>query len=161
NKKPLVYCRCLRMPYVPIAPVFRPKLTDSAEKRWQAIGESRPDLAPALALQRQLLARVVELAAVLDGGRLPKLSLPPRYLAAKLARGVPALAGEPIPLPLPALTPTLLHLCDALASGGAGEAAQHVKDAIANGSIEPGSLLVSSLHRDQSAIRTGATHRGL
>jgi FdhE protein len=149
------------MPYVPISPVFRPKLTDSAERRWQAIGEARPDLLPALALQRQLLTRVLELAAVLDGGRLPKLSLPPRYLAAKLARGVPALAGEPIPLPLPALTPTLLHLCDALASGGAGEAAQHIKDAIGGGTIEAGSLLASSLHRDQSAIRTGAAHRGL
>jgi len=149
------------MPYVPISPVFRPKLTDSAEQRWQAIGEARPDLLPALALQRQLLTRVLELAAVLDGGRLPKLSLPPRYLAAKLARGVPALAGEPIPLPLPALTPTLLHLCDALASGGAGEAAQHIKDAIGGGTIEAGSLLASSLHRDQSAIRTGAAHRGL
>jgi FdhE protein len=149
------------MPYVPISPVFRPKLTDSAERRWQAIGEARPDLLPALALQRQLLTRVLELASVLDGGRLPKLSLPPRYLAAKLARGVPALAGEPIPLPLPALTPTLLHLCDALASGGAGEAAQHIKDAIGGGTIEAGSLLASSLHRDQSAIRTGAAHRGL
>src|SRR5438874_6923582 len=149
------------MPYVPISPVFRPKLTDSAEQRWQAIGQARPDLSPALALQRQLLTHVVELAAVLDGGRLPKLSLPPRYLAAKLARGVPALAGEPIPLPLPALTPTLLQLCDALASGGAGEAAQHIKDAIAGGTIDAGSLLASSLHRDQSAIRTGAAHRGL
>ncbi len=149
------------MPYVPISPVFRPELTDSAERRWRAVADARPDLAPALALQRQLLGRVVELAAVLGGGRLPKLSLPPRYLAAKLGRGVPALAGEPIPLPLPALTPTLLHLCDALASGGAGEAAQHIKDAIVGGAIDAGSLLASSLNRDQSAIRTGATHRGL
>src|SRR5262245_16968803 len=129
------------MPYVPISPVFRPKLTDSAERRWRAIGEARPDLQPALALQRELLTQVVEVAAVIEGGRLPKLSLPPRYLAAKLARGVPALAGEPIPLPLPALRPALLRLCDALASGGAGEAAQHIKDAIVGGSIEPGSLL--------------------
>src|SRR5262245_52056169 len=149
------------MPYVPISPVFRPKLTDSAEKRWRAIGEARPDLAPALALQRQLLARVLELSAVLDRGRLPRLSLPQKYLAAKLARGVPALAGEPIPLPLPALTPALLHLCDALAAGGAGEAAQHIKDAIAGGTIDAGSLLVSSLHRDQSAIRIAAAQRGL
>src|SRR5262245_1078013 len=149
------------MPYVPIAPVFRAKLTDSAETRWRAVAEARPDLEPALALQRQLLARVLELAAVLDRGRLPKLSLPPRYLAAKLARGVPALAGEPIPLPLPALTPALLQLCDALASGGAGEAALRIREAIAGGTIDAGSLLVSSLHRDQSAIRTGATHRGL
>ena len=77
------------MPYVPISPVFRPKLTDSAEQRWQAIGEARPDLLPALVLQRQLLTRVLDLAAVLGGGRLPKLSLPPRYLAAHRDCGRP------------------------------------------------------------------------
>ena len=149
------------MPYVPISPVFRPELTDSAEKRWRAIGEARPDLQPALALQRQLLGKLFELAAVLDRGRLPRLSLPPKYLAAKLARGVPALAGEPIPLPLPALTPTLVQLCDGLAAGGAGEAARHIREAIAGGAIDVGSLLASSLHREQTAIRVGATQRGL
>jgi FdhE protein len=149
------------MPYVSISPVFRPELTDSAERRWRAIGEARPDLQPALALQRQLLARLLELAAVLDRGRLPRLSLPPKYLAAKLARGVPAFAGEPIPLPLPALTPTLVQLCDGLAAGGAGEAAQHIREAIVGGGIDAASLLASSLHREQAAIRTGATHRGL
>ena len=149
------------MPYVPIAPVFRPKLTDSAEKRWQAIGESRPDLLPALGLQRQLLTRIVELAAVLDGGRLPKLSLPPRYLAAKLARGVPALAAEPIPLPVQMLVRPLLTLCSELSAGGAAEAADHIRSAIESGNIEAGSLLAASLSRDQHAIRQGAVHRGL
>ena len=149
------------MPYVQISPVFRPELTDSAESRWQALGDARPDLRPALALQRQLLSRIVELAAVLGAGRLPRLSLPPKYLAAKLSRGVPALAGEPIPLPLPALKPTLVQLCDGLAAGGAGEAAQHIKEAIVSGAIDAGSLLASSLHREQAAIRTGAMHRGL
>jgi FdhE protein len=149
------------MPYVPIRPVSRPYLIDSAERRWQVVRASRPDLEPALALQRGLLTLVIDLAAVLDGGRLPKLSLPPKYLAAKLARGVPVLAGEPIPLPVPVLTPTLLRLCDALAIGGAGEAATHIRETIESGSIEPGSLLSASLNRDQAAVRTGAVHRGL
>jgi FdhE protein len=149
------------MPYVPIPTVSRAKLTESAETRWLAIGEARPDLSPALALQRHLLGRVMDAAEVLDAGRLPRLSLPPKYLAAKLARGVPAFAGEPIPLPVPALTPTLLRLCDALAAGGAGEAAEHIKQAIAGGSMEPGSLMAGSLQRDQAALRTGAAHRGL
>ncbi len=149
------------MPYVTIPAVSRPDLLDLAGRRWQAVGTSRPDIEPALELQRQLLTLVIDLAVVLDAGRLPKLSLPPKYLAAKLARGVPVLAGEPIPLPVPVVTPTLLRLCDALATGGAGEAATHIRETIESGNIEPGSLLTASLHRDQAAVRTGAVHRGL
>jgi len=149
------------MAYVPIPAISGAKLAESADARWQRAREARPDLEPALALQRQLLARVLEAAALLDGGRLPRLSLPSRYLAAKLGRGVPALAGEPIPLPVPALEPTLLRLCDALAAGGAGEAAAHVRSAIAGGGLDAASLLTASLHRDQAAVRTAAVHRGL
>lgn len=149
------------MPYVPIPAVSRENLLNSAQKRWAIVREARPDLEPALVLQRRLLGSIAELARVLDGGRLPKLSLPPRYLAAKLARGVPALAGEPIPVPVPVLLPALLQLCDALAEGGAGEAATHIRQTIAEKKIDAGSLLTTSLQRDQGAIRTGASHRGL
>src|SRR4249919_623256 len=107
------------MAYVTIQALSRENLLDSARQRWQVIRDSRPDLEPALALQGELLTRLIDLAAALAKGRLPRLSLPPKYLAAKLTRGVPALAGEPIPLPVPVLTPTLFQLCDALASGGA------------------------------------------
>ena len=149
------------MPYVTIPANSRANLLDSAERRWRGIREARPDLEPALVLQRGLLTLVIDLAATLDGGRLPKLSLPPKYLAAKLTRGVPVLAGEPIPLPVPVLLPTLLKLCDALAEGGAGDAATHIREAIEGGHIEPGSLLTASLTRNQAAMRTGAVHRGL
>jgi FdhE protein len=149
------------MPYVQIPAISRENLLNSAERRWHVVGEARPDLAPALVLQRGILALVIDLAAALDRGRLPKLSLPPKYLAAKLARGVPALAGEPIPLPVAALVPTLLNLCDALAEGGAGDAASRIRETIESGSIEPGSLLTASLTRNQPAMRTGAVHRGL
>ena len=149
------------MPYVTIPACSREDLLDSAERRWQAIRTVRPDLEPALALQRELLTRIIDLAAMLAGSRLPKLSLPPKYLAAKLARGVPALAGEPVPLPVPVLTPTLLQLCDALAEGGAGEAATHIREELEGGKLEAASLLMASLRRDQSALRTGAVHRGL
>src|SRR4051812_38740201 len=149
------------MPYVPVPAFSRAKLTESAEARWQAVGAARPDLARARPLRGELLGRVRDAAAVLDRGRLPKLSLPPKYLAAKLARGVPALAGEPIPVPVPALRPALLQLCDALAEGGAGDAAMHIREAIESMNIDAGSLLTTSLTRDQSAIRTAAVHRGL
>jgi FdhE protein len=149
------------MAYVRIKSISAENLLTSADQRWRAIGAARPDLLPALALQRALLTLVVDLAAVVDGGRLPKLSLPPKYLAAKLARGIPVFAGEPIPLPLRILLPTLLKLCDALAAGGAGDAATHIRAAIDSGTMEPGSLLSASLSRNQAAVRTGAVHRSL
>jgi FdhE protein len=134
---------------------------DHAERRWSVVLEGRPDLAPAIALQRRLLTLVADLGHALEHGRLPRLSLPSRYLAAKLARGVPVLAGEPIPIPVPVLQPALARLCEALAEGGAGETATRIKKAIQTGEIEIGSLLKACLTRNQTAIRAGATHRGL
>ncbi len=149
------------MPHVDVLPVNRRDVLETAERRWAAIATARPDLAPAVVLQRRLLGSLIDLLAALEGRSLPRLSLPPRYLAAKLARGVPMLSGEPLPLPVALLKPTLMQLCDALASGGAGEAAEHIREAIEHGTIEAGSLLTASLKRDQAAIRTGASHRGL
>src|SRR6267142_3369805 len=149
------------MPHVQIPAISRQKQADLAERRWRAVLAARPDLGPALDLQRQLLNLVADLSETIENGRLPRLSLPQKYLAAKLGRGVPVLAGEPIPLPVPVLAPTLLRLCDALAEGGAGEAATHIRETIESGNIEPGSLLIASLGRDQAAMRSGAVHRGL
>jgi FdhE protein len=150
------------MPYVTIPAISRENLTISAERRWDAVRQSRPDLEPAVALQRRLLTLVADLGETLGQGRLPRLSLPPKYLAAKLARGVPIFSGEPIPIPVPAVRPTLLLLCDALRDGGAGDAAAHIREAVdTGGQIEPGSLLTASLSRDQQAIRSGAVHRGI
>jgi FdhE protein len=149
------------MPYLPVLGGKPADLLETAEARWQAVLARRPDLGPAIALQRRILALLDELRRRFEAGRLPKLSLPPRYLAAKLGRGVPALAAEPIPLPVPILGPMLARFCDALDSGGAGDTAGRIRQAIESGSIEPGSLLAASLARNQAAIRTGAVHRGL
>jgi FdhE protein len=149
------------MPYVSVSPANRADLLETAEQRWTAIAASRPDLAPAVALQRQLLGVVMDLTARLEQGRLPRLSLPPKYLMAKLARNVPVLAGEPIPVPAAALTPSVIRFCDELSRGGAAEAADHIRAAVESGSIDPASLYTAALMRDQQAIRTGAVHRGL
>jgi FdhE protein len=149
------------MPLVIADPLSREELLAASNRRWASLRAARPDLAPAVDLQQRLLTIVVNTAHAIRSGRLPRLSLPPKYLAAKLVRGVPIFAGEPIPVPVGLLQSSLLQLCDALAEGGAGEAAGHIKDAIANGSMDAGSLLTSSLARDQSAIRTGSVHRGL
>jgi FdhE protein len=149
------------VPYVPVTHPPRAEVLASAERRWQTLIEAKPDLQAAVNLQRGLLTLVIDLARTIDGGRLPRLSLPGKYLAAKLSRGVPVLSGEPIPLPAALLKPALVRFCDELAAGGAGDVATHIGAAIESGRVDAGSLLTASLARDQEAIRTGATHMGL
>src|SRR5262249_29871764 len=112
-------------------------------------------------LQRELLTLVMALGDTLDRAPLPRLSLPPKYLAAKLSRGVPAFAGEPIPLPIAAMTPVVLKLCDALSTGGAAAAAAHIRLSTAGGEMEPGSLFAAPLARNRRVIRPAAPHGGL
>ena len=149
------------MPYVPVPPLPAEELLEVAHRRWDQILTGRPDLTPAVDLQRRLLGIVVDVIGTVSGSRLPRLSLPPKYLAVKLMRGVPAFAGEPLPLPVPLLKTAMVQLCEELAAGGAGDVATHIREAIDSGNIEAGSLLTASLSRDQGAIRTGASHRGL
>jgi FdhE protein len=149
------------MPLVRPAPANRKTRLEIAESRWADLHTRRPDLAPAIALQRELVGLVVDLTDTVEQARPPRLSLPPKYVAAKLSRGVPILAGEPIPVPTAVLKPTLLALCDALARGGAGDPAEHIRSLIANGRLEAGSLFAASIARDQKSIRNGATYRGL
>jgi FdhE protein len=149
------------MPYVAQPAGSRQAVMASAQLRWQAIAARKPELGPAVLLQQDLIGIVAELANTIDRGRLPRLSLPPRYLAAKLGQGVPALAGEPVPVPVSILKPGLVELCNALERGGAGESAGHIRDSLDETRLETASLLTASLKRDQAAIRTGANHRGL
>jgi FdhE protein len=148
------------MPLVTVRQPSPDEVRDTSLRRWDDLRAARPDLAPAIDLQQRLLSIVVSAAGALEG-TLPRLSLPPKYLAAKLARGVPILAGEPIPVPVRLLKPAFLDLCDALAAGGASDAAEHIKQTVESGHIDAGSLLTASLARNQDAIRTGAVHRGL
>src|SRR6202049_3147607 len=115
------------MPFLALEPASRESRLAEAAVRWDALLAARPDLEPAVALQRQLIGLVVDLAQTIEHGRLPRLSLPPKYLAAKLSRGVPALAGEPIPLQVAALRPTLVRLCEELSAGGGGGGAARVR----------------------------------
>src|SRR5581483_108357 len=149
------------MPYVTLPSIDAAELLRAAEGRWTALLERRPDLQPAVDLQRSLLSIVVRVSTSNASQPLPTWAMPAKYVATKLAHGTPALAGEPIPFTVAALTGPLLALCNALAAGGAGDAARHIATAIESRSIDSGSLLAASLSRDQNAIRQGATHRGL
>src|SRR4029453_2989360 len=108
------------MPYIHLPPTAREELETTADQRWNAVLAARPELGPAVALQRRLPAFVLDLKQTLEGSAVPRLSLPPKYSTAKLARGVPALAGEPIPLPIPILTGASLLFFSELAAGGGG-----------------------------------------
>jgi FdhE protein len=149
------------MPYVALPQSGRKSRMAGASTRWSRLLAERPDLQPAVDLQRRLLTGVIILSDAIEKGRVPRLSLPAKYLAAKLHKGVPALTGEPVPLPTALITPTLLSLCLDLAQGGAGGAAEHIHSALVSGAMDAGSLLSASLTRDQVAIRTAAVHRGL
>ena len=81
------------MPYVDLAAPAEGSRLARARARWDAILAARPDLEPAVRLQRQLIGTVLSLAEAVDLRPLPRLSLPPGYLAAKLRRGVPAWTG--------------------------------------------------------------------
>ena len=148
------------MPVVTVPRPSSPQLHEISTRRWDELRAARPDLIPAVDLQQHLLTIVVAAAAKIEG-KLPRLSLPPKYLDAKLKRGVPILIGEPIPVPVQVLKASFLQLCDTLAAGGAGEAAEHIKASVEQGQMEAGSLLTASLARNQDAIRQGAIHRGL
>lgn len=149
------------MPYVALGSSARGTRLTSAALRWEAILHARPDLEPAVALQRRLVGVLVDRLDALDRGGVSRLSLPARYLAAKLERAVPAFSGERVPMPVQTLGPALLDICDILAAGGAGDAAAHVATVLREGSLDTGSLLSASFARDRQAILSGATHRGL
>lgn len=129
--------------------------------RLDQIDAERPDLGPALVLQRVLLTREIELLDALRAGGLPSLSLPPRYLAAKLAAGIPALHAEPIPLPTGLLTLSLRDFCERLRSGSTAAAVEGVVEAFDARGLDGVALLSACFGRDQQRVRLIAGHFGI
>ena len=149
------------MPYVALPAVDRATRRALADAHWNAVATAKPDLVAAITLQRKLIGLVDDLFGQFEAGRLPRLSLPPKYLTTKLGAGIPALTGEPIQLPVDALRPTFLELCQALVEGGGGEAAQQIRSAAESGQINVHALLMLALRREQGAMRAAATRAGL
>jgi hypothetical protein len=128
-----------------------------AAARWTEIEAIFPDLAPAVALQRRLVRLLIDASARLADPIPPTLT--PDAVAEKWHRGVPALRNVPVPIP-ETLKALVAPLCTALAEGGAGDAALHIRDAVTTAHIDAGSLLSVSLARNPKAIRTSALHLG-
>ena len=127
-----------------------------ATTKWAEIASSKPELAASARLQQKLLTVILDAAEAL-GQTVPGLA--GQAIAAKWARGLPALHNEPIAIP-PGLKDALPVLCTVLAEGGAGDSALHIQDALATGSIDADSLLRVSLSRNRAAMRTSALHMG-
>ena len=136
-------------------------LLDRAQTRWDEIGVTQPDLLPAIALQRLLVARTIHTVDRLGGADPPVVSLEPKQAVDKLRAGTPALRGEPVTLPVAMLGPLVLEACDDLAAGGAGDVARRVRGCLDEGRIDMGSLLIASFHRNQNAIRIKAVHEAV
>jgi FdhE protein len=149
------------MPYVDLTRVDRASRQALADARWATMLAARPELAPAISLQRKLIALVLDLTAALGDGRTPRLSLPPRYVTTKLRSGIPALTGEPVQVPVELLAPTLSALVAALAEGGGGEATRLIRVAMDEGKVDAGAVLTLAFRREQATLRAFATKMGL
>jgi hypothetical protein len=149
------------MPYAVPARATPTGRIGAAETLWTAMLRARPQFDRAVSLQRELLGRMFELTDVIERSPLPRVTLPARYLAAKLAGGKPVLAGEPLPLPLTALVPALPDYCDALERNGAGATAASIKTCLLETLIDPGALLAATVRRQETVVRQLAVKRGL
>jgi FdhE protein len=138
-----------------------PQLRNRLDRRLDDLTIARPDLEPALTLQRTLLSRQIDLLELIRGGGLPGLALPAGYIAAKLRRGIPALHAEPIPLPAHVFGLSAREFCEHLARGGAGEAATAVGRALDSHALDPATLLSACFGRDQRRVRFMASQAGV
>lgn len=133
---------------------------DEAEPRWLRLVDERPDLGPAVELQRVLVTRSVELSA--EATAITRgASAAPADLLDRLQRQRAPVLDLAVDLDVDRLLPFLLGFCDDFIAGGAAEPARRVRAVIERGEIEPGSLLRASLARRQGAIRERSNHIGV
>jgi hypothetical protein len=149
------------MPYAVPARATRESRLEGAEVLWRALLATRPQLERAVALQRDLLGQMFDLTEMVERSPLPRVTLPAKYIAAKLADGKPVLAGEPLPLPITTLAPAMPGYCDALERHGAGASAANIKACLVETRIEPGALLNAAVRRQESAVRQLGARHGL
>lgn len=136
-------------------------LLDRAEVRWTELASTRPDLRPAIAMQRSLVTRTIDAVERLAAAEITDITLEPALAATKLRAATPVLRGEVLALPVELLGPLVLNACDDLAKGGSGDVARHVRTCLDAGRIDMSSLLAASFDRNQDAIRIKAMHESI
>lgn len=132
-----------------------------AEVRWARLEADQPDLGPAIALQRRLVARGLELTATIDRTPAVTTTLPPSDVAGRLRTRRPAFTGASFEVDTTQIGPLVMGFCDDLATGGAGPPAERVRRTLEERQIDLGSLLAASLMRQLHAVRTTANHIGI
>ena len=132
-----------------------------ASREWSILASKRPELTDAIALQRRLIERSIELSKTIDKHPPLQFKLSPAEIVARLNKGHPILSNAEITLDVTHLRSFVLAFCDDLAEGGAGKPAQRVRDMLKRGDLEIGSLLTASLMRRLHDIRTTANHLGV
>jgi formate dehydrogenase accessory protein FdhE len=130
-----------------------------AEQKWAGIAGKFPELDHAITLQKSMLRLLIDARERLEDSQPALPEVTRDAILGKWRRGVPALRNETLAIP-EELKNILPPLCDVLAGGGAGESAAHIRDALATGEIDAGSLLRVSLARNRTAIRTSSLHHG-
>jgi hypothetical protein len=141
-------------------PIGTTEVWQTALAKWAEIARNIPDLAPAVAVQQRTLRILLDSAEQLELDAADIRPIDSDAVLGKWIRGVPACRNEVTPIP-PRLKDALPALCGVLVDSGAGEAVEHVRDALAKGEIDADSLLRVSLARNEKAIRTSALHMGL
>ena len=130
------------------------------EARWRRILDEQPDLEPAVELQRTLVRALVAAAhSVAARGSIPLPSID--VIAARLQAGLPALAGEVPPPASEVLGPLVAQFANDLGTGGAGDAAHRIGDAIRARRLDAHSIIAASLRRDTCAFRVAADQLSL
>jgi len=137
------------------------QIISKAERRWERTIATRPDIEPAVVLQRRLVTRTLALAELVDRDQPASVHLDTRGLTAKLKSGMPALAGEQIDVNGGPLKAFAVGFCEDLATGEAGGPSGRLGHTLADGVIDVGSLVEASLGRRQDAIRTKAHQVGV
>ncbi len=136
-------------------------LLEQAETRWTELAATRPDLEPAIAVQRPMVTRTIDAVDRLSATEIAGITLEPALAATKLRAASPVLRGEVLALPTEVLGPLVLHACDDLEAGSAGAVAQHVRACLDADRIDMRSLLAASFDRNQTAIRMKAMHESI
>ena len=117
------------------------QLLKQAALRWDEFQSKRPDLTPAIDLQRRLVSRNLELGATIDGCHRSQFAVTPAAPAApasKLQERRPVFAGEMLELDSTALKPFVLGFCEDFASSGAGNPADHLHGVLKRGESRSG-----------------------
>jgi FdhE protein len=134
-------------------------LQSLAEDRWKRLLAEQPDLSPAIELQRTFVRTQLGALASIQARGMPPFPEPDR-VAANVEGGRPALSLAHHPPP-DFLGPLVWAFARDMADAGAGDAAQHLSEALGARRLDGLSIVAASLARDACAFRAAADQIGV